>query len=36
MMKSWRIIEDLARRSGGVFEAKDAFAAGVHARNLYA
>lgn len=31
-----RILGDLARRSGGVFEARDAFAAGVHPRDLYA
>jgi predicted transcriptional regulator of viral defense system len=36
MLKSWRILEDLARRSGGTFKAGDAMKAGVHPRDLYA
>lgn len=36
MVRRRHVLEDLARRSGGVFEAKDAFAAGVHPRDLYA
>jgi len=35
MMRRRHALEDLARCSGGVFEAKDAFAAGVHPRDLY-
>lgn len=36
MMKSWRILEDLARRSGGTFKAGEAMKVGVHPRDLYA
>jgi len=35
MPKSWNILEDLARRSGGTFKAGDAAKAGVHPRDLY-
>lgn len=35
MLKSWHILEDLARRSGGTFKAGDATKAGVHPRDLY-
>src|SRR5215210_1970419 len=36
MMKKRRILEEVARRSGGVFRAKDAAEGGVHWRDLYA
>ena len=36
MLKSWYILEDLARRSGGTFKAEDAAKANVHPRDLYA
>lgn len=36
MRKKRRILEEVARRSGGVFRAKDAAEAGVHWRDLYA
>ncbi len=36
MIEKRRVLEEVARRSGGVFRAKDAAEAGVHWRDLYA
>ena len=36
MMEKRRVLEEVARRSGGVFRAKDAAEGGVHWRDLYA